>query len=238
MKPLPTLQFSAIAAVLGVHALALLLLSHPASRELPVAPPRLQTTMTMTMLAPSQPAPPKAAAPSVAKPQKPQVQAKAAPNKPAPKTPQLPVVKPQTNTPPPAPAKAINVATAAPAAPPPAPAPAKAETGGKPDGDSRQQPISEPLAYGGYLNNPQPAYPAISKEEGETGTVKLRVHVSAQGLPLEVSVQSSSGFTRLDRAALASVKRWRFIPAKRGAEPIAYTYIVPVEFSLKSAQTT
>ncbi|MBW7568129.1 TonB family protein [Chromobacterium subtsugae] len=235
MKPLPTLQLSAIGAVLGLHALALCLLNGQPGRELPVTPPRLLTSMTM--LAPA--AAPKAAAPSPAAPQKPQVQAKAAPSKAIPQTRPLPAVKPQkTDTPPPAPAKAIQVAAAAPAASAaPAAELAKAPGGGKPDGDSRQQQITEPLSTGGYLNNPQPAYPTVSKEEGEEGTVRLRVHVSVQGLPQEVSVQSSSGFPRLDRAALASVKRWRFIPAKRGAEPIAYTYIVPVEFSLKSSRS-
>ncbi|MDE1713942.1 energy transducer TonB (plasmid) [Chromobacterium amazonense] len=124
---------------------------------------------------------------------------------------------------------------------PAAPAAAAASDAPKSDGQTvsagKSQAITEPLARGGYLNNPAPAYPSQSQEDGEAGTVRLRVHVSAQGLPLDVAVQDSSGFPRLDRAALAAVKRWRFIPAKRGDEPIAYTFVVPVEFSLKSIRS-
>ncbi|VEB40143.1 TonB family C-terminal domain [Chromobacterium violaceum] len=143
-------------------------------------------------------------------PVKPQPQAKPAPSKPTIQSkPALQPAKTQADAP--APAKAISVA-AAPAAPAPA-AEAPKSAGGK--ADSRDLPVTEPLAHGGYLNNPAPAYPTVSREEGEEGTVRLRVHVSAQGLPQEVSVQSSSGFPRLDRAALAAVKRWRFIRQAR-----------------------
>ncbi|WP_053077472.1 energy transducer TonB [Chromobacterium sp. LK11] len=85
-------------------------------------------------------------------------------------------------------------------------------------------------------NNPKPAYPAMSIEEDETGTVQLRVHVSSQGLPQDVSLAKSSGSPRLDSVALDTAKRWRFIPAQRGGKPIPYTFFIPVEFSLKSAK--
>ncbi|WP_406850393.1 energy transducer TonB, partial [Chromobacterium phragmitis] len=170
------------------------------------------------------------AAPAQPQPAKPQ--AKPAPSKPvAQPKPDLQPVKAPAETP--VPAKAISVA-AAPAAPAPA-AEAPKNAGGKPDG--RDLPVTEPQSSGGYLKNPAPPYPTVSREEGEEGTVRLRVLVSAQGAPQEVSVHDSSGFPRLDRAALAAVKRWRFIPAKRGGEAIAYPFIVPIEFSLKSANT-
>ncbi|SUX29800.1 energy transducer TonB [Chromobacterium vaccinii] len=230
MKSSAILQYSALGGVLAAHALALTLLNGMPASEQTVTPPQA-LRMEMISLAPADKpaaAPKSAPAPEPVKPQlKPQ--SKPTPSKPAvqPK-PDLQPVKTQAD----APAKAISVAPAAPA--PAAEAPKNAG-GGKTEG--RDLPVTEPQSRGGYLNNPAPAYPAVSREEGEEGTVRLRVHVSAQGLPQDVSVQSSSGFPRLDRAALAAVKRWRFIPAKRGGEAIAYPFIVPIEFSLKSANT-
>ncbi|MBT2869609.1 energy transducer TonB [Chromobacterium violaceum] len=231
MKSSPVLQYSALGGVLAAHALALALLNGMAARPQTVTPPQA-LRMEMISLAPAEkPAVAPKAAPAP-EPVKPQPQAKPAPSKPTVQSkPALQPAKTQADAP--APAKAISAA-AAPAAPAPA-AEAPKSAGGK--ADSRDLPVTEPLAHGGYLNNPAPAYPTVSREEGEEGTVRLRVHVSAQGLPQEVSVQSSSGFPRLDRAALAAVKRWRFIPAKRGGEAIAYPFIVPIEFSLKSANT-
>ena len=57
-----------------------------------------------------------------------------------------------------------------------------------------------------YLRNPQPEYPERSRENGEEGTVMLRVGVSAAGRASEVTVAASSGYPRLDRAAKAAVE--------------------------------
>ncbi|MCD4503757.1 energy transducer TonB [Chromobacterium piscinae] len=234
MKSSAILQYSALGGVLAAHALALTLLNDMSARAQTVTPPQA-LRMEMISLAPADKpaAAPKAApAPEPVKPQlKPQ--SKPAPSKPAvqPK-PDLQPVKTQADAP--ALAKAISVAAAPAAAAPAAEAPKNAG-GGK--ADSRDLPVTEPQSRGGYLNNPPPAYPTVSREEGEEGTVRLRVLVSAQGAAQEVSVHDSSGFPRLDRAALAAVKRWRFTPAKRGGEAIAYPFIVPIEFSLKSANT-
>lgn len=84
-----------------------------------------------------------------------------------------------------------------------------------------------------YLSNPKPAYPALSLELNEEGTVQLKVEVSAGGNPTTVALHRSSGFPRLDRAALEAVKRWRFIPAKRGDTAIAGSVIVPLNFNIK-----
>ncbi|MEN3030323.1 energy transducer TonB [Chromobacterium amazonense] len=229
MKSVPILQFSALAGVLAAHVLALWLLNQQHASQAPITPPRL-ARMDMIALAP--PGRPAASPPAAAKPQPPQPrQAKAKPAPATPKTPPVQTSKMSSETP--APAQAIRA--------PAAPAAAAASDAPKSDGQTvsagKSQAITEPLARGGYLNNPAPAYPSQSQEDGEAGTVRLRVHVSAQGLPLDVAVQDSSGFPRLDRAALAAVKRWRFIPAKRGDEPIAYTFVVPVEFSLKSIRS-
>jgi protein TonB len=58
--------------------------------------------------------------------------------------------------------------------------------------------------------------------------------VSAEGRAASVSLKQSSGFAPLDAAAENAVRRWRFIPAKRGETPVAASVVVPVEFRLTS----
>lgn len=83
-----------------------------------------------------------------------------------------------------------------------------------------------------YLNNPTPSYPALSRRNGETGRVLLRVQVGADGLPKNIMIAESSQFARLDEAAIAAVKRWRFVPAKQGDQAISEWVLVPLNFKL------
>lgn len=84
-----------------------------------------------------------------------------------------------------------------------------------------------------YLDNPAPSYPPLSTRAREEGRVLLHVLVEASGLAARVEVRTSSGFERLDRSAMAAVKRWKFVPAKQGSEPVAAWVLVPIVFSLK-----
>lgn len=84
-----------------------------------------------------------------------------------------------------------------------------------------------------YLDNPKPHYPALSRKLSEQGRVVLRVRVDSAGLALDVSLQTSSGFQRLDTSALETVRRWKFVPARLGSVPVAATVLVPIAFSLK-----
>ncbi len=56
--------------------------------------------------------------------------------------------------------------------------------------------------------------------------------IKNNGTAGEVLIKSSSGFDRLDNAAVETVKKWRFIPAYRGKEAIQASVIVPVEFKI------
>lgn len=85
-----------------------------------------------------------------------------------------------------------------------------------------------------YLDNPHPAYPAVSRRNRESGVVRLRVQVSAEGRAQEVRIESSSGHRRLDEAALRAVRTWKFVPARRGKESVAAWVIVPIAFRLQS----
>ena len=63
------------------------------------------------------------------------------------------------------------------------------------------------------MQNPEPQYPMIAFQNNESGSVTIEYIVSAEGLIKEAKIIESSGFTRLDRTALASFKKWKFKPA-------------------------
>jgi len=84
-----------------------------------------------------------------------------------------------------------------------------------------------------YLRNPKPSYPGISRRLGEQGTVLLRVYVTAVGDAARVELKASSGYPRLDTSAQDAVHRWKFVPAKRGEQPVDAWVLVPIKFSLK-----
>ncbi len=93
--------------------------------------------------------------------------------------------------------------------------------------------VSPPRYDANYLDNPAPAYPALSRRLREQGKVLLRVFVEADGKPGRVEIKSGSGSTRLDQAAEQAVWHWKFIPARRGEEAVAAWVIVPLSFNLR-----
>lgn len=95
-----------------------------------------------------------------------------------------------------------------------------------------QAAVVPPQADASYLNNPAPAYPPQSRRNREEGTVVLEVLVKADGSLGELRLKTSSGYNRLDDAALKAVKNWHFVPAKRGNDAIDFWYELPIEFSL------
>jgi len=93
--------------------------------------------------------------------------------------------------------------------------------------------VTQPIYNADYLNNPAPYYPAVSRRAGEQGKVILRVLVNMRGTADEVQVRTSSGFPRLDDAARDAVQRWKFVPAKRGSEPVQAWVLIPISFRLE-----
>jgi protein TonB len=94
-------------------------------------------------------------------------------------------------------------------------------------------PVVAPRFDADYLSNPAPAYPSASRAMGEQGKVFLRVLVSQHGEADQVRLHNSSGFERLDLAALEAVRRWKFVPARQGSEAVAAWVIVPIAFTLR-----
>jgi periplasmic protein TonB len=177
------------------------------------------------------------------------------PQQPKPKPAQAPQPKaaPKPSTPPPAPQPlAVRDTTPAPAAPmgtttpaPPAPpidiAQAPAATPPAPPAPAAPPPapaapvvakIELPSSDADYLNNPPPSYPPVSKRLGEVGKVVVRVFIGSDGAAQKGEVRSSSGFERLDAAALAAALKWRYVPGKRGGVADAMWVNVPINFTL------
>ena len=73
--------------------------------------------------------------------------------------------------------------------------------------------------------------PAISVRLGEYGTVLLRVTVGVNGQATEVEVVKSSGYPRLDNAAVQGARRLKFRSATRGGAAVEASYQLPVKYS-------
>jgi len=198
-----------------------------------------EVVVPVMMISQSEPPPP----PPVVKPAEPPPPVTKTPppvTKTPPPTPQ-PVMTPPPSPPPAAPAAAtpepapVLAAPATPAAPAtvvntPAPAPA-------PTPPAAAQPASAkvelPNSKADYLHNPPPDYPRMSVRLGEQGQVIVKVLIGADGVPQKAEVQTSSGFERLDKAALDAAMRWRYVPGKRGGVAETMWYLLPMTFNLK-----
>jgi protein TonB len=64
------------------------------------------------------------------------------------------------------------------------------------------------------------------------GTVILKVLVDTSGGVLDLRLASSSGHRILDRAAINSVRGWRFTPGMSDGRPKKMWVRVPVRFAL------
>ncbi len=84
-----------------------------------------------------------------------------------------------------------------------------------------------------YAENPKPIYPLEARRKGMEGEVVLRVEVLPDGRVGHVEIKKSSGYEILDRSALSTVRRWKFIPAKFGERTISTWVNVPIKFQLQ-----
>jgi protein TonB len=82
-------------------------------------------------------------------------------------------------------------------------------------------------------NNPLPEYPYLARQRHWEGRVWLLATVSVQGLVSDLEVAESSGYAVLDKSAVQTVRRWRFLPATRAGIPVESRVKVPVEFRLQ-----
>lgn len=84
-----------------------------------------------------------------------------------------------------------------------------------------------------YLVPPAPVYSRTSARMKEAGRAVVRVFIDEAGMPRSVEIATSSGFQRLDDAALVAVRQARFKPyAENGAAMSGWAFI-PIEFTLE-----
>lgn len=80
-----------------------------------------------------------------------------------------------------------------------------------------------------------PAYPALSRRLGEEGKLLLQVKLDETGRISSAKVVESSGYSRLDNAALSAVKTWRCRPAMRGGQAVPAIALQPFNFVIEGS---
>ncbi len=144
------------------------------------------------------------------------------PPKPAPKP--APRPSPASPTPASTPAPPASAASSSGPAAAPAEAPASAAPSAAP--------ITPAVSDLRSLGNPPPRYPSRALRRGYEGDVQLRILVLPNGTAGQVEVMRSSGHAELDQAAMATVRSWRFQPARRGDTPIKGYALQTIAFRL------
>ncbi len=219
-----------LAAALLLHGIFLTVLWRSHS----IPPPSKTVTVFVSLITPAasariEPQVPKKTAltppqQAAARPETRAVVTKATP--PVPKS-SVPVAVP---TEPAALAPPVKVPTAAPtAATPPSAPPVTSASAAVPP---------KPVTLGNELSlncseRTPPVYPKQSMRLGEQGKTILQVDLDESGRVTAVAVKISSGYSRLDDAAISAVKSWHCTPARRNGTAVRSTALQPFNFALK-----
>lgn len=99
---------------------------------------------------------------------------------------------------------------------------------------SNSSDISAPEYAAPALGNQSPKYPYAARRRGMEGKVVIEAVVDRAGTVATAVVAVSSGHRLLDRAALSTVKRWIFHPARRRGQAVGATITIPVTFALET----
>jgi periplasmic protein TonB len=82
----------------------------------------------------------------------------------------------------------------------------------------------------------QPEYPTMSKRLGEEGSVVLLLTLDEEGSVTDAKVDTSSGFERLDEAAVKEAKKarnWKFFPGTVNGKPAPMSFKFRVVFKIE-----
>jgi protein TonB len=83
------------------------------------------------------------------------------------------------------------------------------------------------------VGNLSPTYPQRSREVGESGVVLLAFDVDSAGGAANILVKESSGYPRLDQAAVESLRQSCFEPATENGKSVASHTELRISFELK-----
>ncbi len=78
----------------------------------------------------------------------------------------------------------------------------------------------------------QQNYPEVSVRLNEEGTTTLSMKVMTDGSVSDVTVAKSSGFPRLDEAAVSCAGRWHYKPASQDGNPVEMSWQANVQWKL------
>jgi len=162
---------------------------------------------------PPKPAPPPPPIPKPLQKAPPPPAVVAAAPSPAPSTFVVPAPEPE----PAPPAPVVVQAPPAPPAPPPPPPPPRT--------------ISATEVQ--VVKMPALEYPLASRRAREHGRVMVRFFIDEQGLPRQVQVTRSSGFSRLDDTAVSTIARGVFKPYTVNGQALGVWAVIPIEFDLE-----
>jgi protein TonB len=96
---------------------------------------------------------------------------------------------------------------------------------------SQQQSVAPPLIDSiEYIRADKPVFPRESQRKREYGTVLVRVLVDSSGRPAQLQVERTSGYERLDEAALRCVEKFRFRPYEVNGVARPAQVLIPVGF--------
>lgn len=78
-------------------------------------------------------------------------------------------------------------------------------------------------------------YPEDAQRIGEEGSVVMNVYVTTSGRVADLKLMQSSGFDRLDNAAIGSVLSWRFQPAQQDGKAVAAWTPIKIDYKLRES---
>ncbi|RDU98038.1 energy transducer TonB [Trinickia dinghuensis] len=243
--PLGMSRSRIVPALLGVAlAHAVLIAVFLTSNSAPAPRPVQSTAIVAQLLSPQSDAPPVAvqsapqppAKPAHTEPVRPHV---SAPKPPAPH-PRVPVPA-ATRSIAPAPAPAVSPAppsqaTASTSAPTTATQTAAAATGAS-SSKAPAAPETMAIAAPKHVEHAdchivKPDYPELSRRREETGTATVRFVIGTTGAVETVTLVKSSGFARLDDAAIAALRQSTCQPFVENGSPIRVSYTQAFKFGL------
>ncbi|WP_175026450.1 MULTISPECIES: energy transducer TonB [Burkholderia] len=230
MPAAPRMNSRVIVVAVGVLAAhAIMLTAAWLHRNAPPPPKEIEVqSITAQLIPPAPPAQPVAVQSAAQQPTPPKPTPRVKPKvEPKPVQKAVPTPQPVSQAPSPTPAPAAVDPTPAPAAPAPA-APAAAP------GPAREtMQVSAPKNVSALsCNFVKPTYPSMSRRRGETGTAYVHFIIGVTGKIESVQLQKSSGYPRLDEAALEATRASTCPPYLENGQAIRAAHTLPFNFTL------
>jgi len=89
-----------------------------------------------------------------------------------------------------------------------------------------------PITQPELMPGPTPfEYPVSLWDQKVTGETLLMVRITVHGTVDSVTVFNGSGYAEFDSAALSGARKLRFVPGRRGDQPIGMWTRIPVRFN-------